>query len=136
MSALLVGLIAAGTVMVMGVAAAWVQHVRVGRKRTDRRAAAAGSWGTGRVKDRRSLWARRYGAGAAWTAGAVGVGGIAGVGNPNDPNGRCGGGVGGGAAAEAAGAVAAEAAGAVEAEAAGAAEAEADNATASTYSWR
>ncbi|WP_206428416.1 hypothetical protein [Mycolicibacterium stellerae] len=42
-----------------------------GQTRTDEDRKTGGSaYRAGRVQDRRSLWARRYGAGGAWTAGA------------------------------------------------------------------
>jgi hypothetical protein len=58
-----------------------------------RTAAAGGSWGTKKVADRRALWARRYGAGAAWTAGTIGItsmSGIEGVGDPHATGGGAG----------------------------------------------
>ena len=69
---------------------------------TTRNAAAGGSWGTKKVIDRRAMWARRYGAGAAWTAGTHRHHGrirIDGVGEPHATGGGAGpigGGVGGG----------------------------------------
>src|SRR5215213_1577922 len=68
-----------------------------------RTVAAGGSWGTKKVVDRRAMWARRYGAGAAWTAGTIGItaaSGIDGVGDPHATGsgvGPIGGGVGCGA---------------------------------------
>jgi hypothetical protein len=53
-----------------------------------RTAAAGGSWGTKKVTDRRAMWARRYGAGAAWTAGTIGITSASGIGG----GGGCGGG--------------------------------------------
>jgi hypothetical protein len=54
-----------------------------------RNRAAGSSWGSKKVADRRALWARRYGAGTAWTAGAVGLSGIAPIDGVGDPHGRC-----------------------------------------------
>ena len=69
-----------------------------------RTAAAGGSWGTKKVVDRRAMWARRYGAGAAWTAGTIAITGASGIDAVGDPHatggglgpisGGCGGGVG------------------------------------------
>ena len=96
MNALYVGLAVSGIVAVTAPLVMRLRRNRVRRKTRARKAAAGGAWGTGRVQDRRALWARRYGAGAAWTGVAVGLGmgGIDGVG---DPHARCAGGaVGGG----------------------------------------
>jgi hypothetical protein len=78
MNAVHAGIIAAAATLAITSAASWLQRKRVRSKKAARRASAAGSHGTGRVMDRRTLWARRYGAGggwttAAWTAGAGGL---------------------------------------------------------------
>jgi hypothetical protein len=57
------------------------------------KAAAGGSWGKAKVADRRALWARRYGAGAGWTAGTSEITGASGTDDGvGDPIAGCGGG--------------------------------------------
>ena len=94
-----------------GVAKIWRSHAR--GPKPGQRNAGAGARGTGKPKDRREFWSRRYRAGAAWTAGTVAVGpyGIGGIqfpagdgdsgedsegGGDGDAVGGCGGGDGGG----------------------------------------
>ena len=65
-----------------------------------RNASAGSAWGTKKVADRRAMYGRRYGAGAAWTAGAWTAGTWTATGGLNapqnddgvdDPNASCGG---------------------------------------------
>jgi hypothetical protein len=63
-----------------------VKHGNTDPGATTRNAAAGGSWGTKKVVDRRAMWARRYGAGAAWTAGTIGITGTSGTHGVGDPH--------------------------------------------------